>query len=210
MLRPAGFWIRLVAYTLDQLIWMMTYLLPLYAVVNRYRRLEELLLPLGILLYYTAFIAPVGVLAYRVILTSRFGGPVGKRLCGIKVVDERGDHLGLRMSLFRNLVGYIVSWLFFGLGFLWIAKDVRQQGWHDQISGTSVVHDRPRRTALGVTALLILLFLTSFVATSIVYLVKSNTVLQRDIQTLIEEIVTPPLENQPPPATIEPPGSSII
>lgn len=69
----------------------------------------------------------------------RFGATPGKFLFGCRVVDAqtRGS-LSLRQALLRY-VGYFVSLLPLGLGFIWIAIDKRRQGFHDKLAGTLVV-----------------------------------------------------------------------
>jgi uncharacterized RDD family membrane protein YckC len=55
------------------------------------------------------------------------------------VIDAvSGDAIGTRQALLRYL-GYFLSILPLGLGFLWIAWDARKQGWHDKLAGTVVI-----------------------------------------------------------------------
>lgn len=69
----------------------------------------------------------------------RFGATPGKFLFGCRVVDAqtRGS-LSLRQALMRY-VGYVLSLLPLGLGFIWIAIDKRRQGFHDKLANTVVV-----------------------------------------------------------------------
>lgn len=66
----------------------------------------------------------------------------GKLLFDCDVVDAcTGSPLTLAQTILRYL-GYFISALPLGLGFLWIIWDKRKQGWHDKIAGTVVViHD---------------------------------------------------------------------
>jgi len=41
--------------------------------------------------------------------------------------------------LFVRYIGYFVSVIPFGLGFIWIAFDSKKQGFHDKLAGTVVV-----------------------------------------------------------------------
>ena len=67
----------------------------------------------------------------------------GKMAIRAKIVDARtGRPPGLTQYLIRY-VGYFVSTIPAGLGFLWIVFDSRHQGWHDKMAGTVVV--RPIR-----------------------------------------------------------------
>lgn len=70
----------------------------------------------------------------------RFRGTPGKLALQARVVDARtGGTLTLRQCVLRY-VGYFVSTLPLGLGYLWIAFDPRKQGWHDKIAGTVVTY----------------------------------------------------------------------
>lgn len=63
----------------------------------------------------------------------------GKRLLGCRVVDAASLRpVGWKQALLRFL-GYYVSLLCLGLGFLWILWDKRRQGFHDKIANTLVV-----------------------------------------------------------------------
>jgi hypothetical protein len=39
-----------------------------------------------------------------------------------------------------RIVGYVLSAIALYLGFLWVAVDARQRGWHDYLAGTQVVY----------------------------------------------------------------------
>lgn len=63
----------------------------------------------------------------------------GKLLLDCKVVDaSTAQRAGLLQLIIRYL-GYIVSSLPLGLGFLWVLVDKRNQGWHDKLSNTLVI-----------------------------------------------------------------------
>lgn len=66
------------------------------------------------------------------------GQTPGKRLLGLRVVQETGAPIGLGTAFLR-WVGYIVSALPLLMGFLWAGADRRKQGWHDKIAGTVVI-----------------------------------------------------------------------
>jgi uncharacterized RDD family membrane protein YckC len=72
-------------------------------------------------------------------LNVRDGQRIGQRLVGIKTVCMDGSVLGYRTVLLRHLVGYPLSLLCAGLGFLWIIVDAKQRGWHDRLAGTLIV-----------------------------------------------------------------------
>ena len=60
----------------------------------------------------------------------------------LQIVHEDGSgDIGIGTALLRY-VGYIVSGLAIGLGFLWIIWDDKKQGWHDKIASTKVIRVR--------------------------------------------------------------------
>lgn len=74
-----------------------------------------------------------------VLFWHRWRGTPGKLWLSLAIVDARsGRAPSLRQSLLRYL-GYFLSSLPFGLGFLWVVWDRRKQGWHDKLAGTVVI-----------------------------------------------------------------------
>jgi uncharacterized RDD family membrane protein YckC len=68
------------------------------------------------------------------------GQTPGKMLMGVRISQVSGQPLTIRRALLRYL-GYLLSAVPFGLGFLWVLMDDRRQGWHDKLAGTYVVYD---------------------------------------------------------------------
>lgn len=63
----------------------------------------------------------------------------GKMLLSLKIVDATTHApMTARQSIIRSL-GYLVSMIPFGLGFVWAAFDGRKQGWHDKLAHTVVI-----------------------------------------------------------------------
>ncbi len=70
---------------------------------------------------------------------TRFAATPVKRLLGLRVIDAKtGEKPTLMQSVLRYL-GYFISNLPMGLGFLWILFDKDKQAWHDKIAGTVVI-----------------------------------------------------------------------
>lgn len=83
------------------------------------------------------------LLPAAIVLFWRFrGGTPGKMAIGAEIVDA--DSLGppSNLQLVVRYLGYFISTLIFGLGFLWIAWDARKQGWHDKLARTVVIRRR--------------------------------------------------------------------
>lgn len=68
------------------------------------------------------------------------GQTPGKWLMGVRISRVTGKPLTVRRALLRYL-GYWLSAIPFGLGFLWVLVDDRRQGWHDKLAGTYVVYE---------------------------------------------------------------------
>lgn len=68
---------------------------------------------------------------------SSYEGTFGKRMVGIKVVDENGNQLTFGKSIARNLTK-ILSYIALGLGFFWVLFNKEKRGWHDIITKTFV------------------------------------------------------------------------
>jgi uncharacterized RDD family membrane protein YckC len=78
------------------------------------------------------------------------GATPGKKVFGLRVQMVNGEPIGIGAGLLRY-VGYYVSGLTLGIGFLMVAFTPEKRGLHDYIAGTVVVRQRrlssPRRGA---------------------------------------------------------------
>lgn len=70
---------------------------------------------------------------------SKNGQTPGKQLLGIRVIDRNGSSPSFLIGGLRGNVGYWISWLVFGLGFIWALFDSKKETWHDKIFGTEVI-----------------------------------------------------------------------
>jgi len=202
---PAGFWIRLLAYTIDFLLMLCVILVSVWFILIDKPNLETLLPKIGVLFYCMIFILPtLEFLINKVLFTIKFGGSIGKLACGIKVVDEDGNLLKFWQAIFRYVVGYFVSGMLFGLGFLWILRDPQRQGWHDQVSGTYVVRKNRNHLLIGICLFFLLMLANVMLTAKTVQSIKQNMALQDDVQSLVEMIKGSLLEKDQTPATIEP------
>ena len=68
---------------------------------------------------------------------------LGRKLLGMRVVDQYGEPIGFWRGVLRELIGKFVSAIVFYIGFVVIAFDSRKQGWHDKIASTYVISTRP-------------------------------------------------------------------
>jgi uncharacterized RDD family membrane protein YckC len=68
----------------------------------------------------------------------------GKMALAIKIVDSRTGNVPSIGQLIGRYFSYFLAVIPFGLGFIWIAFDKHKQGWHDKLSGTLVIRNKPK------------------------------------------------------------------
>ena len=135
-LEYAGFWIRAWGFLIDGfLIALITTPLSPIMFGFAYVATTDLLLD-----FLVSSLLPA---AYVILFWVFNGATPGKMAISAKVVDAvTGEH-PTTPRLIARYVGYLLSMLPLGLGFIWIAFDKRKQGWHDKLSGTVVVRKKP-------------------------------------------------------------------
>jgi uncharacterized RDD family membrane protein YckC len=79
--------------------------------------------------------------AYFVLGHGTAGRTAGKRLVGVRVVDEQGAPIGYVRALGRS-VATLLAALPFGLGLALAALRSDRRGLHDLLAGTRVVRGR--------------------------------------------------------------------
>lgn len=77
--------------------------------------------------------------AYFILFWSLGGQTIGQYVAGVRVVRLDGRRMNFKHSLVRYL-GYFVSFLALGLGYLWVLWDDRRQGFQDKLAKTVVVY----------------------------------------------------------------------
>jgi uncharacterized RDD family membrane protein YckC len=83
---------------------------------------------------------PLFLSAFYFIVLHSFGGQtLGKVFMGIKVVSDEGLMLSVGASFLR-LVGYLLSTVPLGAGFLWAAVDQKHSAWHDKLACSRVIY----------------------------------------------------------------------
>ena len=131
----AGFWPRVAAQLLD-----VGWMLPLGMVLSWLGEAARggLALSPGAE-WLLQLIAALLVLLFWV---TRQATP-GKMALRLRVVDAGTGATPPLPRLVARYLGYVVSSLPLGLGYLWMLWDPRRQCWHDRIAGTLVVQDPP-------------------------------------------------------------------
>lgn len=90
-------------------------------------------------LIYRIYLAVISFFFYGWFWTHG-GQTLGLRAWKIKVLTLDQKSISWTQALLRFATA-IVSWGFFGLGFLWILIDKKKRSWHDRLSKTAVFFD---------------------------------------------------------------------
>jgi uncharacterized RDD family membrane protein YckC len=133
----APFALRAAALSID---YMVVLLVPVLWLV-----LSRMLSELGT----SAVIGPAAWLIAIILFLSNFiifpimrGRTLGKLLMGLTIVKINGTPVTTGAIIRRNLLGYVVTVLTLGIGFLVAAINQSGRALHDVIAGTVVVHGR--------------------------------------------------------------------
>jgi uncharacterized RDD family membrane protein YckC len=92
---------------------------------------------IGIILAIVLAVLNLGVLPGLTGLTA------GKWAAGLRILRADGREIGIGRAFLRHFVGYPVSFITLGIGFLVAALSQRGRGLHDVIAGTIVVREGP-------------------------------------------------------------------
>lgn len=140
----AGFWIRTAAYLLDCFIINFTsYVLhhSLFGSAYLSASLDGSFwshTPYVIWMIITLLL----VFAYNALfLSSSWQATPGKKVVGIKVINTDGSRLSFLKALGRCTIGYWLSWLIVGIGYIMIAFTPKKTALHDKIFKTFVVYN---------------------------------------------------------------------
>lgn len=126
----AGFWRRVGAAFIDSFLFSILFGMifgsafvnaPLFTVEGVFRALVSLLITVG--------------------LWINFLGTPGKLMLGCQVVDaDTFEVMTVKQATIR-FVSYLASMLPLMMGFIWVARDPRKQGFHDKIANTVVLYN---------------------------------------------------------------------
>jgi uncharacterized RDD family membrane protein YckC len=78
------------------------------------------------------------ILGYYLFFWGLSGQTLGKLLTGSRVVRDNGRPLGLKKAIAR-IVGFLLSALPLGAGFIGLWSDPQRRGWHDRLASSKVV-----------------------------------------------------------------------
>ena len=129
-----GFWARFGAAIIDSIAVSIIVSPFLYMVYGDYWNSDEWILgvPDFIISYVLPGIATIMFWVYK-------SATPGKMVIKAKVVDAKtGNTPTVQQSVIRY-VGYYISALPLGLGYVWVGWDKKKQAWHDKLAGTVVI-----------------------------------------------------------------------
>lgn len=121
-----GFWIRLLAAILDSII------------IGVPAGLIQFGLILGTGIKSLGYIVQLAAVVLIIYLDGIKGGTPGKLILGMRIVNEKGEFIGIPMAILRY-IGKILSGIILGIGYFMIGFTSKKQGLHDMIAKTYVV-----------------------------------------------------------------------
>lgn len=132
--RPAGFWIRAAAFVVDLvIIWFVQLSFGFIARLRYGVEIERTWSLRAAVVFFTLLF----MAAYTTFLHAWLGQTVGKSLAGVRVVATDGRGLTVGPALLRHL-GYCVSLVPFGFGYIMAGLRRDKRALHDLIAGTRV------------------------------------------------------------------------
>ena len=138
----AGFWIRVWAHVIDQVLYLILALPVLatgYGLKDYLKRApgEYVKGPLEIVVMYA--LPSLLILLFWIF----FYATPGKMLCRLRIVDDRTGERPSAFQLVLRWVGYVIAAAPLLIGLVMVGLDGRKQGWHDKMAGTVVVRHEP-------------------------------------------------------------------
>lgn len=141
--KPAGFWIRLLAFEID--LFLLTIGgLGLSEVL--YKGLEYFSKAHTIVPVSMALFAVIGVGYFGFFESSSWKGTPGKRFLGLRVTSMRGKRIGRSNAFARTLAAAVCAVPLFA-GFVAVLFTRKKQAWHD-LSAKTLVLRKPGETVL--------------------------------------------------------------
>lgn len=151
-LRPAGFWIRVLAHFIDGLVLapvmfivgMLIFVLlgASYArsgaPINVYSR-DTLLTTGYVLIYLADFLL---AFLYMGLMNGARGQTLGKMAVGIRIIRMNGREISYGTAFFRYFMQILLASLSLGVMYIFLAIQKQKRGWHDFAADTRVVYIR--------------------------------------------------------------------
>jgi uncharacterized RDD family membrane protein YckC len=181
---------RLIAFLIDWSLFTILTLISFNQIATA--KSIEILLNNSLEILIILLIIPTIIQSVQSYMTYKFGGSIGKLICGIIVIDQYGKNLSIPMSFFRTFIGPLIASPLLGLGYIWIFLDKNHQGWHDLAIGTTVVESK----ASGLSSGIITLILCVFINLMLIFLIVSNISSNQYIYMNILKDISQQMEKQ--------------
>jgi uncharacterized RDD family membrane protein YckC len=139
-LEYVGFWPRVAASLIDTLALLLV-CVPLLWIFGGVSALFDPSMSSSPASLFVNWVLPFVLTAF---FWRYFQATPGKMAIGALIVDAKTGEAPSNSQVLIRYVGYIISTIALGLGFIWIGFDARKQGWHDKLAGTVVVRSRHR------------------------------------------------------------------
>lgn len=131
----AGFWLRVAASIVDNIILAVVVLPILIVIYGTDYFLDEAPIK-GVWDVFFNYIFPMFVIITFWVYKS---ATPGKMIVRTKIVDARTGGRPSTGQFVGRYFAYIISMLPLLMGFIWVAFDKRKQGWHDKLANTVVI-----------------------------------------------------------------------
>ena len=133
-LEYVGFWPRVGASLIDMLLQLAITIPITYVIYGRLSKPDQMFMGLGDFLVNYVLPAIIVIAFWHYMSATP-----GKLAMSARIVDaETGAPLSTKQSIIRYL-GYYVSLIPLGVGFIWVAFDRKNQGWHDKMANSVVI-----------------------------------------------------------------------
>lgn len=139
----AGFWVRLAAYFLDNVIVFLMLLIVRLALSGILSVVRGTVLGGNILFHYTLkdIVLYLGQVLYFILCTRYTGTTIGKKAMNLRVVNADGSlELDMLTVVYRETVGRFLCSLPMCIGYLMTGLDKEKRGIHDMLCDTRVVY----------------------------------------------------------------------
>lgn len=144
--KRVGFGMRLAAAMIDTFILFIPILIMVVILtadqLPRLTTLPRTVTTTAVLPAWTNIVSNLLFYAYFFFTLVAWGQSVGKRVMKIRVIRLDGRKPDWLTAFLRQLLGYTLSSVALGLGYLWVAWDIQKQGWHDKIARTLVIENQ--------------------------------------------------------------------
>lgn len=150
-MKYAGFWIRFIAYLVDALILyvpvsVFNYIFIIDGIISFTQ--NSSLDSMDWSAFYRTFVLCIflNLLVYwffsAMFESGGWQATPGKRLMGLRVVDEMGGRISFKVATGRYFSKYLSALILF-IGYIMVGLTEKKQGLHDKMAGTFVLYGKP-------------------------------------------------------------------